>query len=445
MLARLASLRLWLLIAMLTSAGVGLAAAAILFSHIEQSDSFSADRAKALAEARSVAAQLQAGAGLGRLVGVQSVLASDQLTVKRAGRIIFHGPVEPNRERELTVTAPFPGGVVSLTDYSSPTPNSAFELTLITGGALALVIAAAILAATLLSRSVRSPLTRAIQAADKMAHGDLSARMGASGPHELTRLGRTFDHMAERLERVDADQRQFLADVAHEIATPLHSVSGFALALADGAVNSPQQRAEARTVIHAETQRLAALIADLRELTRLDLAQAARLAPLQLKDFARELVARFRATADAAGIAIDFDARRGTVITDIRLLDSIASNLLSNAIRYTPAGGRVHVDVRKQGANFTVAVRDTGVGIAPEDQRRIFERLYRADSARDRATGGSGLGLAIAARAASALGGRIELESTINHGSEFRLIVPLDRITKHPSAQSRDRTESTAP
>ena len=116
---------------------------------------------------------------------------------------------------------------------------------------------------------------------------------------------------------------------------------------------------------------------------------------------------------------------RGTeVVTDVRLLEMIASNLLSNAIRYTPAGARVELRLRQQRDRLTLSVRDTGVGIAPEHQQRIFERLYRVDGTRDRATGGSGLGLAIASRAAHNLGGHIELDSTPGKGSEFRLIVP---------------------
>jgi signal transduction histidine kinase len=125
-------------------------------------------------------------------------------------------------------------------------------------------------------------------------------------------------------------------------------------------------------------------------------------------------------------VKIDVDVRPATITTDARLLETIASNLLSNAIRYTPAGGQVQIRLRKHRKELLLAVRDSGVGISLEHQQRIFERLYRVDHTRDRATGGLGLGLAIASRAAHSLGGRIELDSTPGHGSEFRLIVPLD-------------------
>jgi signal transduction histidine kinase len=426
MLARLLSLRLWLLAAMITSAGIGLAAAAVLYAQVQTSHEHSADRAKALAEARTVGRQVQAGADRDDLAALQELLSSDQLTVERAGRVIFRGP-KPRSQLELRVQAPFPGGVVRLADHSSPTAGTTLDLILITAGVLAFVIAAASLAATLVTRSVRAPISRAIAAADQVAHGDFSARMGTSGPDELSKLGRAFDDMTARLERADADQRQFLADVAHEIATPVNSVSGFAVALADGAAASADQREEAGVVITAETQRLGRLLADLRELTRLDLAGGVRLAPVALEHFARQLAGRHRPAAASADVKIDVDARPATITTDARLLETIASNLVSNAIRYTPAGGHVLIRIRKHRSELVLAVRDNGVGIAPEHQQRIFERLYRIDQTRDRATGGSGLGLAIASRAAHSLGGRIELDSTPGRGSEFRLIAPLNR------------------
>ncbi|MGH3600789.1 MAG: ATP-binding protein [Pseudonocardiaceae bacterium] len=426
MLARLLSLRLWLLVAMIASAGVGLGAAAVLYAHVEHSHEHSADRAKALTEASAVGHQVRGGADHDDLAALQGLLSSDQLTVERHGRVIFRGP-QPHGQLELRAQAPFPGGVVRIADYSLPTPNTTLDLTLITAGVLGFVIAAAILAATLVTRSVRSPISRAIAAADRVAAGDFSARIGTSGPQELSQLGAAFDDMSARLERADADQRKFLADVAHEIATPINSVSGFALAIADGTAASAAQREEASAVITAETQRLTELLTALRELTTLELADGIHPAPIATEDFARELERRFRPAATNAGVKIEVDVRPATINIDARLLETIASNLLSNAIRYTPTGGHVQIRLRKQRNKLVLAVRDSGIGISPEHRQRIFERLYRIDPARDRAAGGLGLGLAIASRAARSLGGKIELDSTPARGSEFRLVIPLDR------------------
>ena len=424
MLARLVSLRLWLLVAMLASAAVGLVAAVVLFGEIQSSHEHAGDAAKARQEASIVAAQIQAGADTSRLAALQALLVNDQITVVRDGRTVFRGPAMADRELELREQASFPGGVVRIADYSSPGGSVTGELTLITAGVVALVIVAAVATATLVTRAVRAPVQRAIAAAERVSHGELSARMGTSGPEELVKLGRAFDEMAERLERADRDQRQFLADVAHEIATPINTVSGFALALADGAAQAPHQREEAKALIEAESDRLRDLLTDLRELTHLDLAEAVRPSRVVLRPFAERLAARFRQAAASAGVELTVSVRGQEVFTDDRLLEMIASNLLSNAIRYTPAGGRVELRLRQQRDVLVLAVRDTGLGIAPEHQQRIFERLYRVDSTRDRATGGSGLGLAIASRAAHNLGGHIELDSTSRRGSEFRLIVP---------------------
>lgn len=423
MLARAASLRLWLLVAMITSAIVGLGGFFLLERQLENSSAHSADTVDARHEARAIAAQVKAGAGAGRLGPLQDLLGDDRLTVERHGETVFRGPTPPGRPSQLRVRAPFPGGMVRLADYSPPDSGLTLELTLITAGVLALVIAAAIVTATLVTRAVRGPVERAIDAAERLSHGELSARMGSSGPEELVKLGRAFDGMAARLERADRDQRQFLADVAHEIATPLNTISGFGLALADGVAQGAAQRAEARALIQTETRRLHDLLSDLRELTRLDLAEGGRSVPVALAPFARELDARFRPAARTAGLALRLSVRDGEIVTDRRLLETVASNLLSNAIRYTPRGGSVEVDLRRHRDKVVLAVRDNGVGIAPEDQERIFERLYRVDGARDRATGGSGLGLPLAHRAAQSLGGHIEVESVPGHGSEFRLIL----------------------
>jgi signal transduction histidine kinase len=424
-LARLVSLRLWLLVAMTVSAGLGLGAAAVLFGDVQSSHERTADATKALKEARVIAAQVQAGANASRLVAVQAVLVNDQITVVRGGRTIFRGPGRPGRELELREQAPFPGGVVRIVDYSSAGTSATLDLTLITAAVLALVIAAAVVTASGVTRAVRAPVQRAIVAADRVSHGDFGARMGSSGPEELVKLGDAFDDMAGRLERADRDQRRFLADVAHEIATPVNAVSGFALALADGTAQDPRQRDEAKALIETETRRLRELLTDLRELTHLDLAAGVRPASVALAPLAEDLVARLRTAASAAGIELTLSVRGTQVLTDARLLRMIGSNLLSNAIRYTPAGG--HVELRLHGGrdSLVLSVRDDGVGIAPEHQRRIFERLYRVDSTRDRATGGAGLGLAIASRAAHNLGGHIELDSTLGQGSEFRLIAPI--------------------
>lgn len=427
MIARVfASFRVWLILAMVAAAAVGVALTSFALLRVATSGGQAGDRVKAQEVARAIARRAEAGATADELATLQSLLPSDQVVVERGGRVVFGGPPLRRQPLELSVTQPFPGGRVILNDYSRPGGPSAAELVL--DGALpaALVIVAAALAATLLTRAVEAPVQRAVEVADRIAGGDLSARMGSSGPDELQHLGRAFDGMAERLEAADLDQRRFLADLGHEIATPVNTISGFGLALADGSLSSEAELQEAAHVLKRETERLRGLLDDLRRLTRLDLAEQVHMAPVEIPTACAEIAARFMPEARAKDVRLEVG--RGapfSVVLDRRLLEMALGNLVSNAIRYTPEGGRVHIRARQQGGRGVVAVKDSGVGISPQHQRRIFDRFYRVDQARARGTGGSGLGLSIALRAAGAMGGRIELESAPGKGSEFRLSIPL--------------------
>jgi two-component system sensor histidine kinase BaeS len=287
-----------------------------------------------------------------------------------------------------------------------------------------LLIGEAWLAATMFYRTVRRPIARAIETVDRLATGDFSARMGISGPAEFAHLSQAVDGVAGRLQQADTEQKRFLADLAHEIATPLSAVSGFAFALVDRSARTAAERAEAADIVVRESDRLRQLLDDLRHLHRLELAESVRQEQVDIAALCTETARRFRLAAAEAGVTLLVCAERFSVVTDPRLTDAVVNNFVSNAIRYTPSGGRVQIQAHRRRPDIVIAVRDTGIGIAPKDLERIFDRLYRVDTARDRATGGSGLGLAIARRAAQSLGARIEVESKPGEGSEFRLLLP---------------------
>ena len=196
-----------------------------------------------------------------------------------------------------------------------------------------------------------------------------------------------------------------------------------ASALADGTIGSDGDRTEAAVLIESETARLGSLLEDLRRLTRLDLVEPVGREVVDLADVCRSLRTRFARIATGAGVTLSVQTERHRVTTDRRLLETILDNLVSNAIRYTPAGGTVDVRVERGGRHLELRVADTGIGIGRADMERIFDRFYRVDRARDRASGGSGLGLALARRAAHALGARIEASSQVGRGSEFRVIL----------------------
>jgi two-component system sensor histidine kinase BaeS len=287
-----------------------------------------------------------------------------------------------------------------------------------------LVIGEAWLAATMLIRTVRKPVSRAIETADRLATGDFSARMGISGPEEFAHLSRAVDGMAGQLQQADTEQKRFLADLAHEIATPLSAVSGFAFALVDQSARTKAERAEAATIVVRESDRLQQLLEDVRHLHRLELAESVRKEQVDIGMLCTDTAQRFRLAAQHAGVTLAVSTEQVSVIADPRLIDAVVNNFVSNAIRYTPSGGGVQIRAYRRRSATVIAVRDTGIGIAPQHLERIFDRLYRVDNARDRATGGSGLGLAIARRAAQSLGARIEVESKPAGGSEFSLLMP---------------------
>jgi two-component system sensor histidine kinase BaeS len=421
----LRSLRVWLLLAMLATAAVTILVGNFVIGRINASSEVEADRAKALTIANAIAAQMHGGAPTPDLRLLQRALPNDQIVVLRDGRTIFTGPSRSSYPLAVTVTAPFPSGKVNLRDHHAPDTGGLAQATLVAGTIAVLVMGEAWLGTTLIMRTVRGPLRRAIETADRVAAGDLSARMGESGPEEFARLGHALDSMAAQLQHADAEQRRFLADLAHEIATPVSAVTGFAVALADGSAATPTERAEAAQLVVRESDRLQRLLDDVRSLNRLELAESTRREQIDVAELCADAANRYRPAAQRAAVTLRVEARHACVTADPRLVEAVVNNLVANAVRYTPAGGTVEIRVRKRRATVVVTVRDTGIGIAPEHLQRIFDRLYRVDEARDRATGGSGLGLAIARRAAQSLGGRIEVDSTPGVGSEFRLVLPL--------------------
>lgn len=426
MLSRLASLRVWLLAAMLATAVVTLVAGNVITGQLSAASEEAADRAKAQATARSIALQVQGGADADDLRALQQVLPTDQIIVTRNGTTVFAGPALASEPLELSVTAPLPGGQVELRDHHAPASGGLGQGTLVAAVIALAVIAEAWLAATVLVRTVRRPVGRAIEAAGRLAGGDFSARMGTSGPEEFARLGQAVDAMAAQLQHADAEQKRFLADLVHEIATPVSAISGFAVALTDGSVQTTAERAEAADIVTGETRRLQRLLDDVRQMNRLELTDSVRREHVDVSALCQQAAQRFRLAARDAGVTVTARAARAWLDTDPRLIDVMVSNFVSNAIRYTPRGGKVEIRAarRRRPPAVVIAVRDTGTGIAPEHLERIFDRLYRTDDARDRASGGSGLGLAIARSAARTLGARIEVDSQPGTGSEFRLVLP---------------------
>jgi signal transduction histidine kinase len=424
-LGRIRSFRLQLLAATAITAVVGLLGANLTVATMQQRHLQASDNAKALEAAQTIAQVVANGTNVHELRALQKVLPNDRVIVRRHGRVVFAGtPFGGDTETDVA-TASFPGGTVIVRRRETSIPGvSERQVTLIFALVVLLVIAVAAVVSTVLARRVRKPLDRAIGVARRVAQGDYSARLGSSGLEEFADFAHAFDAMAARLEQSDIDQRRFLAEIAHELATPINALVGFATALADGTAAEPDEQAEAAVMIAQESARLQTLLRDLRDLTRIDLFESAHPELLRLDRFAAEMAARLRPLVDDAELELELRVSPVETVADPRILESVVRNLLANAIRYTPAGGRIVVSAAAAGDTAVLAVRDTGIGIPPEHQERVFDRLYRADEARARSSGGSGLGLAIAQRATAALGGRIELTSAPGEGSTFRIVLP---------------------
>lgn len=271
-------------------------------------------------------------------------------------------------------------------------------------------------------------------AAVRLGDGDLSARAPEGGGDEIDRVAqafnRTADALATQIERVTAEQavrRQLLADVSHELHTPLTTIRGYVETLRMPDVPmTDADRARALAIVDDEAVRLERLIGDLLDLAKLEASGSAlRLERVPAASLWARLRDRHAPAAAQAGVVLEFEESPLVLEVDGGRLEQALSNLIANALRFTPRGGTVRVRAVDQRDVVHIDVIDRGEGIAPEDQARLFDRFYKPDASRSR--GGTGLGLSIVRAIAEAHGGRAEVESTPRHGSTFRLVLPTSR------------------
>jgi signal transduction histidine kinase len=286
----------------------------------------------------------------------------------------------------------------------------------------------AVLIAILVSSRITAPLRRLVTGSHRIAAGDFGARVSAAEHDEIGELAETFNAMAAALEDAESRRVRLIGDVAHELRTPLATLRGNLEGLLDGVV-APEPELWAR--LHGETVRLGRLVDDLQELSRVESGQLTLeirpVAPARVIDAA---LARLSPQYAEKGVDIRAEASDQLPMMaadEIRMVQ-VLTNLLSNALRYTPSGGSVTISVRRDGDSVTTEVRDTGAGIPAEHLPQIFDRFYRVDRARSRALGGSGIGLTIARALVEAQGGRIWADSPgPDEGSTFSFALPAAR------------------
>ncbi len=391
---------------------------------------------------------------LGDLIGARIWVADSQgnvLAGRPPTRWVRSLPEDPQRLEALFAGTPQswvrnsrrqndPSILVAI-PLASPTPAAVFLSTPITGvnqtiGAIDRLLLLSLLFGTvaatlfglLMSRTLTRPLADISHAAARFAAGDYTSRTGATGGDEIGGLGRTFNTMAASLAKVEYNRREFLANVSHELKTPVASIQALAEALADGVAAEPEQQQRYLATIVGESQRIDRLIRDLLDLSQLEAGELAIVPEkTDLVAFLGREAAKYSHLLAEKGLTLRVDAPAAVppVLTDPGRLAQIVANLISNAARHSPAGGTIVIAVQSAAGKVAVAVSDNGPGIPPEDQPYIWDRFYRVDKSRARSGGGTGLGLAITKRLVQAMNGEITLESTPDQGAKFTFTLPV--------------------
>jgi signal transduction histidine kinase len=347
------------------------------------------------------------------------------------GRAILSPPPPPGSP----ISSPWEEGAIG-TLYLSPelSPGAGFiSLRILSlaigrfflwGGLMAVAIAVAI--TFFLSRRILAPVKALTLASKRLGRGDFSPRVPVKDKSELGELAEAFNSMAGDLERAEKLRRNMVADVAHELRTPLSNVRGYLEAIRDGVIKPDKKAIRSLT---EEAMLLSRLVDDLQDLA---LAEAGELNLVcQTEDVSalvNQTVAAMQAQAATKGVSVSIDLpdRLPLVNIDYHRISQVLRNLLENAVAHTAQGGSITVAAKQQDNNWVeLSVTDTGEGIPADDLPNIFERFYRVDKSRARATGGSGLGLTIAKRLVEAHGGKLEVQSELGKGSRFSFTIPV--------------------
>jgi signal transduction histidine kinase len=301
--------------------------------------------------------------------------------------------------------------------------STSINRSLLLGGSVAIAIA--LILTFILSRRITSPIGALARAARRLGRGDWSQRVQLQGEGEVAALAQAFDSMAADLEHAEQLRRNMVADVAHELRTPLSNIQGYLEAIRDGVV-----KPDAATIrsLSEETALLSRLVNELQELS---LAEAGELKLVYQAEDITKLIKQAvtswqpQLTAKEISLFLNLPDNLPLVNIDWQRVNQVLHNLLENAVAHTHKEGTINVAAITQGNWVVISVSDTGEGIPAEDLPHIFERFYRVDKSRARATGGSGLGLTIAKRLVEAHGGTITAQSELGKGSRFSFTLPI--------------------
>ena len=291
------------------------------------------------------------------------------------------------------------------------------------GAALAVLVMSIVF-----TRVITKPIKALTDGIKRMARGDLSARVKVSGRDEMTRLAETFNQMSEKVEHLDTLRNEFVSNASHELKTPMATIKILLESMLYEEHADPSLRREFMTDIDNELDRMSKIVTDLLTLVRAD-SKDFKLARqnLLLRELTEDTLRRLKPLADAKEQRLSFAATADCpLFADSVRLQQAIYNIVDNAIKYSPAGETIRVTLEQQGKMSVLEIADRGPGIPEKDQAHIFDRFYRVDKARARATGGNGLGLSIAHQAVLLHGGSLTVRSKEGEGSTFRMELPLE-------------------
>lgn len=351
--------------------------------------------------------------------GSDKVLGS--VGVKETGTNVAAAPIMANGEQVGTVFVRVPGSETLLTKADAEFREKSYSAMMF-AAIIALFIA--MIVGAFVARALVAPIKRITNTAKALKEGDYSARTGMSGTDEIARLGNMFDLMADSVESKQKLERRLVTDVAHELRTPLMAIQSTVEAMIDGVFEPDTERLE---TLNSEVQRLSRLVDALLKLSRLEgRTKPIERKKLDLSEILSAVVTTHQAYIHDAGLTLEFDYDPHVyVFGDADLLRQATANLISNAVRYTPEGGTITVTARKGDLMGQISVRDTGIGLTPEEAKMVFQRFWRADSGRARSTGGLGIGLSVVKEIVDQHNGWVRVEGRPDEGACFTMYIPL--------------------
>ena len=280
-----------------------------------------------------------------------------------------------------------------------------------------------------ISRGITKPIKQLSEASKKIAKGELGYQTKVRSSGEIGRLADSFNYMSRTLAELNNARRELIADISHELRSPLSRIQTDAEILLDRDLLKEKRDLHLKAICE-EVKHLDHLIGDLFEISKMELKKAElNFEPAKLQDIVNSEIAKISSTLKEKVISIETNISQTIPIIKIdkRRISQVIGNLLSNALRYTPEGGKIIIGSKENGDFVEIFVEDNGIGISKEELPKIFERFYRVDKSRTRETGGTGLGLAIAKQIVEAHGGKIFAESELNSGTTITFTLPLQK------------------